>query len=113
MTTTAKQPIVYQGSGSAVDNYLKPVPEGKPKEKEVKWGAFKKDNPKHKLILSMLYQANWTTFINVREVPDMERFGDWLKTKAPVQKPLNDQEPAELEKTITAFEGVIKSIFRK
>lgn len=109
MTTTAKQPISYSGTGSAIDNYLSAKPEGKPKEKKVNWAGFKKNNPKHTVILSLLYQANWTTHINVREVPDMERFGDWLQTsKAPVQKPLTKQSDIELEKTIKAFKSVAK-----
>ena len=110
--TKPKQPIVYSGEGSAIDNYLSPKPEAKPKEKKVNWKAFKKDNPKHKVILSLLYQANWTTHIIVREVPYMERFGNWLQTKAPVKKPLTAQDDIELEKTIKAFKGVIKSIYK-
>lgn len=77
-----------------------------------KFEVFDKDNPKHRVILSLLYQANWTTFVNVKEVPDMERFANWLQTKAPIQKPLKEQSPEELEKTIKAFKGVIKSIYK-
>lgn len=83
----------------------------KPKVKD-KWEVFDNSNPKHKVILSLLYQANWTTFVNVKEVPDMERFANWLQSKAPVVKPLKEQTDLELEKTIKAFKGVIKTIYK-
>ena len=94
--------ILKQQTGSPL------APEGGNEE----WGTFKNDNPKHKAILSLLYQANWTRMNGTREIPDMERFGDWLKLKAPVKKPLPTQDNVELEKTIKALKGVVKSTYK-
>src|SRR5690554_1461921 len=78
-----------------------------------KWANFNKTNPKHKVILSLLYQAQWTTNYNGREVPDLDRFSEWLQDKAPVKKPLMKQEPKELEKTIYALTQIVKGIWKK
>jgi hypothetical protein len=48
----------------------------------------------------------------LREIPDMSRFAKWIKEKAPVKKPLPAQDDAELEKTIKALKGVVKSTYK-
>ena len=74
--------------------------------------VFDNGNQKHKVILSLLYQANWTVMDGLREIPDMSRFAKWIKEKAPVKKPLPAQDDAELEKTIKALKGVVKSTYK-
>lgn len=77
------------------------------------WGAFDKDNPKHRVILSLLYQAQWTTNYKGREVPDLNRFSKWLQSdKAPSRKPLKKQDPKEVEKTIYALTQIVKGIWK-
>ena len=73
------------------------------------WGRFNKNSAKHKLILSLLYQIEFTKTIKGKEVPDIDRFGDWLKSNAPVKKPLLDMNNLEQEKTIKALKGIFKS----
>ena len=79
-----------------------------------KWGAFDKKHPKHRVILSLLYQAQWTEPSDkYGEIPDTERFGEWLRSdKSPVKKPLKDMEDTELEKVIKAFSGIVKSRYK-
>lgn len=84
------------------------------KRNKENWGAFEKENPKHKIILSQLYTAGWTKpHTRHIEVPDIERLSDFLKSnKSPVNKPLKDMNLQELEKIIKAFKGIIKSIHK-
>ena len=74
--------------------------------------VFDRNNPKHKYILAMLYTANWTIMDGTRELPDMGRLAKFLKEKAPVKKTLPEQDNVELEKTIKALKGVIKSTYK-
>lgn len=69
------------------------------------WAKFDKSNPKHKLILSLMYQANWTS----GNLPDMSRLDSFLKSdKSPVKKPLMNMDDQELEKVIKALKGIVK-----
>ena len=114
MTETAKKPFVYEGSGSAIDAYLKPQKENAPVQNE-NWGKFKKDNKQHLTILSILRQAQWTvTKPNYGEVADLERFSNWLKSdKSPVKKPLLKMTPDEVSKVIVAIGGIVSSKYKK
>lgn len=78
------------------------------------WAKFDKNNSKHKAILSMMYQINWTTMDKGKEVPDLERLSNWLKSeKCPVSKPLLKMDNAtELPKVITAFSGIVESKYK-
>lgn len=73
------------------------------------WGSFNMHDQKHKYILSLLHQLGWTTTnSSMRLIPDIERFGKWLESdKAPVRKPLLQQKPASLSKTIYALEQMV------
>ncbi len=76
----------------------------------IKWGLFDKTNSQHRLILSLCRQAGWTT-CNPKygEVADLARLQGFLKSaKSPVKKPLKQQTPEELSKTIKALEGVVE-----
>lgn len=69
------------------------------------WAKFDKSNPKHKLILSLMYQANWTS----GNLPDMSRLESFLKSdKSPVKKPLKSMSSEEVEKIIVALKGIVK-----
>jgi len=78
------------------------------------WATFDKSNQKHRVILSCMYQAQWTVPSDkYGEIPDMERLSNFLKSdRSPVKKPLKDMQPFELEKVIAALNGIIKSIHK-
>lgn len=87
--------------------------QGDKPHKGEKWAKFDKTNPKHKAILSLLYQAQWVTNYKGKEVPDLDRFSAWLQSdKAPVREPLHKQTNPELSKTIKALEGIVKSVWK-
>ncbi|WP_264522168.1 hypothetical protein [Flavobacterium sp. N1994] len=114
-TTTKRQPIAYNGSGSAIDNYMKPQPEQV--QKVENWASFTKLKPdpkKRKVLFSLLHQAQWTKpNAKYGEVPNLERLSDFLKSdKSPVQKKLIDMEIVEMEKIIKAFKGIVKSTWK-
>lgn len=88
------------------------IQQGDKPHKGEKWANFDKNNPKHRVILSLLYQANWTTYFKGREVPDLDRLSHWLQTKAPVKKALKKQDLKELEKTIYALTQIVKGIWK-
>ncbi len=101
------KPFVYEGSGSAIDNYnsAKPV---KAPIKEENWGLFDKNNQQHKTVLSLLRQIHWTVPHDRHgEVADLGRLSDFLKSdKSPVKKPLIKMEPKEVSKIIAALESM-------
>lgn len=78
------------------------------------WATFDKSNQKHRVILSCMYQAQWTVPSDkYGEIPDIERLSNFLKSdRSPVKKPLKDMQPFELEKVIAALNGIIKSIHK-
>lgn len=78
------------------------------------WAVFEKDNPKHKLILSLLRQANWTEpHPKYGEVADLKRLDVFLKSdKSPVKKPLKGMSDIETEKVIKALKGIVKSRYK-
>lgn len=78
------------------------------------WGFFDRKNAQHKQIQSLLHQVKWT-MPNTKwgRVPDLTRFGSWLQSdKSPVQKPLKKMSPAECSKTISALNGILKSMYK-
>ena len=87
--------------------------QGDKAHKGEKWAHFDKTNPKHRAILSLLYQAQWITYYKGKEVPDLDKFSTWLQSdKAPVRKALKKQTPQELSKTIKALEGIVKHVWK-
>lgn len=73
------------------------------------WGFFKKGNKQHSKILNILHDLNWLTQYEGKTIPDLERLGGWLQSyRAPIQKPLMQQNPTELTKTINALTGILK-----
>ena len=112
-----KSPYLFDGQGSAIDDYLKPkAPEvecGRTHSKS-NWGLFDKNNQQHKTILSLLRQAQWVVPNNKHgEVPDINRLSEFLKSnRSPVNKPLKQMEPEEVSKIIEAFKGIVKSLYK-
>ena len=78
------------------------------------WAVFDKTNPKHKVILSLLYQMQWVKPSDKwGEVPDLDRLSYFLQSeKSPVKKKLKDMEPLELEKLIKALNGIVKHRYK-
>jgi hypothetical protein len=78
------------------------------------WAVFDKSNPKHKVILSLLYQMQWVKPSEKwGEVPDLDRLSDFLQSdKSPVKKKLKDMDVLELEKLIKSLSGIVKSKFK-
>lgn len=108
-----KEPIIYSGSGSAIDNYFAPKPVAtQPTEN---WAKFDKKNARHMLILSLCRQAQWVTNTQrFGEVADLNRLSNFLKSeKSPVKKPLMKMNDDEIEKIITALSGVISHLYSK
>jgi hypothetical protein len=75
------------------------------------WAKFDKNNSKHRVVLSLCHQAQWT--INNEkygEIVDLERLSNFLKSNlSPVKKPLLQMDNiTELPKIIKAIEGIVK-----
>ena len=104
MVKTAKPPVIYTGSGSAIDNYNSPAPEN-----HDHWGLFDKDNNQHKAVLSQLRQMQWTVKSERwGEVADIERLSNFLQSdKSPVKKPLKKMEPKEVSKIIECLKSML------
>ena len=78
------------------------------------WAVFDNKNPKHKIVLSLLYQMQWVTPSQKHgEIPDLDRLSKFLQSeKSPVKKKLKDMETHEVEKLIVALRGIVKSRFK-
>lgn len=106
--TATKSPYIFEGSGSAIDDYQKPKANSQqPTAKN--YGLFDHKNPQHKRIMANLRTAN----IVVKserwgEVADMTGWFDrFLKSpKSPVKKPLKEMTDKEVSKIIVALDGV-------
>lgn len=112
--TATKSPYLFQGTGSAIDDYHNPKPANSPLPSEGvggrNYGLFNHKNPQHKRIMANLRTAN----IVVKserwgEVGDMLGwFNRFLKSdKSPVKKPLKEMTPEEVSKIIVALDGVV------
>ena len=117
---TATKAYVYEGQGSAIDDYnapkkqLQTIVQGGRCHSKSNWGLFDKENQQHKTILSLLRQAQWVVK-NEKwgEVPDINRLSEFLKSdKSPVNKPLKKMEPSEVSKIIEALKGIVKSKYK-
>jgi hypothetical protein len=115
MTTTPTKPILYEGEGSPIDHYNAKDKQAVAPKKE-NWGSFTKTKPtpaKRKVLFSRMYNAQWTTMVNGREMPDLARLSDFLQSdKSPVKKPLRKLDDLEIEKIITAFSGIVSHKFK-
>jgi len=103
ITQAQAKKIIMAQEGSTLVN--------QPKEN---WAVFNKNNQKHKVILSLLYQMQWVKPSEKwGEVPDLDRLSNFLQSeKSPVKKKLKDMEPSELEKLIKALNGIVKHRYK-
>ena len=117
---TATKAYVYEGQGSAIDDYnapkkqLQTIVQGGRTHSKSNWGLFDKNNQQHKTILSLLRLAQLVVK-NEKwgEVPDINRLSEFLKSdKSPVNKPLKKMEPLEVSKIIEALKGIVKSKYK-
>lgn len=78
------------------------------------WAVFNKNNPKHRVIMSLMRQAQWVKNHDRHgEVADMDRLDLFLKSSnAPVQKPLQEMNDKEVEKLIIALNGIVKHRYK-
>lgn len=118
--TATKSPYLFEGQGSAIDDYnapkkqLQTIVQGGRGHSKSNWGLFDKNNQQHKTILSLLRQAQWVVpHGKWGEVPDINRLSEFLKSnKSPINKALKDMEPEEVSKIIEAFKGIVKSMYK-
>ena len=103
ITQVQAKKVIMAQEGSTLVN--------QPKEN---WAVFDKTNPRHKVILSLLYQMQWVKPSEKwGEVPDLDRLSNFLQSeKSPVKKKLKDMEPLELEKLIKALNGIVKHRYK-
>ena len=66
-------------------------------------------------ILSLLMQMEWhyKSDVSNRYFADMVRFGNWLQTKAPIKKPLNEMTTNEVSTTIVVLEKMVDQYNKK
>ncbi len=78
------------------------------------WAVFDKANPKHKVILSLLYQMQWTKPSEKwGEVPDLNKLSNFLQSdKSPVKKKLKEMSDTEVQKIIKALNGIVKHRYK-
>lgn len=108
--TATKKPIVYSGTGSAIDNYNSSTPTN-----NENWGVFDLNNQQHKYIMALCRTRQWTKpSERWGTVADMDgAFSTFLKSpKSPVKKPLQDMTPKEVSKIIVALGGIVEHKFK-
>lgn len=80
------------------------------------WAVFDSNSQKHLYILSLLRQNGWIKMLpeTGKEVADMGRLSNWLKSKkSPVVKPLQNMNAEETSKIIVALENMVVSNAKK
>lgn len=82
------------------------------------WSYFQAENKQHMAILSRCIQYGWSKEHpkTGRQVADLGSLDTWLRGKStsgqsPVKKPLNEMQPAELSKVISALDKMILKKF--
>ena len=76
---------------------------------EANWAVFDKTNPKHKVILSLMYQMQWTKpSEKYGEIPDLNKLSNFLQSdKSPVKKKLTAMSDTEVQKIIIPLSAFI------
>lgn len=119
--TTTKKPYIYEGSGSAIEDYNRPqkqlqtIVQGGRGYSKTNWGLFHQNNQQHKYVRSLCIQAQWVVK-NEKwgEVADLEKLSEFLKSnKCPVNMPLKKMSPEEVSKVIIALEAIVSFIYKK
>ena len=85
-----------------------------PTTQKENWAAFDKNNPKHKVILSLCHQLQWTKpSVKWGEVPDLDKLSNFLQSdRSPVKKKLLQMTDLEIQKIIKALNGIIKHTYK-
>lgn len=117
---TATKARVYEGQGSAIDDYMKPkeqlqtIVQGGRGHSKSNWGLFDKNNQQHKTLLSQLRTLQWVVPDEKwGEVADLSRLSDFLKSdKSPVNKPLKKMETDEVSKIIECFKSMVRKMYK-
>ncbi|GGA84504.1 hypothetical protein GCM10008015_26620 [Flavobacterium palustre] len=109
MTATKSKPYIYEGGGSAIEDYNKPKTHNPQPTTAKNWAAFDKSNRQHMGVMGQLRTLQWTVpHPRHGEVADLARLSDFLKSdKSPVKKPLKDMEPKELSKIIECLKSMV------
>tara|TARA_Y100001963_G_C6665966_1_gene392747 strand:+ start:113 stop:538 length:426 start_codon:yes stop_codon:yes gene_type:complete len=80
------------------------------------WAVFDSNSQRHRYILSLLMQNGWIKMLpeTGKEVADMGKLSNWLKSKkSPVVKPLQNMSAEETSKIIVALENMVVSNAKK
>lgn len=122
---TATKPRIYEGTGSATEEYFKPKAQntncppldGCPPAAGgvvLNWAIFDKTNKQHLTLLSQLRILQWTVPSEKwGEVADLPRLSAFLKSpESPVKKPLKEMQPAEVSKIIECFKSMIRKKYK-
>lgn len=117
---TATKPRIYEGTGSAIDDYnapkkeLQTIVQGGRSHSKSNWGLFDKNNQQHKTLLSQLRTLQWVVPNDKwGEVPDLNRLSEFLKSdKSPVNKPLKDMDAKEVSKIIECFKSMVTKKYK-
>lgn len=82
---------------------------GKREQRTDNWGMFDKSNSKHRYVLSLLRQLGMVKEVKGRDVADIDKLSEWLKSnRSPVQKPLKKMSALEVSKVIGALESIVQ-----
>lgn len=114
MTATKSKPYIYEGTGSAIEDYYKPRTQNPQPTTPKNWAAFDKNNRQHLGVMAQLRTLQWTVPHGRHgEVADLNRLSDFLKSdKSPVRKPLKDMEPDEVSKIIECFKSMVRKKYK-
>jgi hypothetical protein len=111
-----KSPYLFEGQGSAIDDYMKPKQQLQNivKGQTGNWALFDKNNQQHKGLLSQLRTLGWVVKSDKwGEVADLNRLSDFLKSdKSPVKMPLKKMTPEEVSKIIECFKSMVKKKYK-
>lgn len=116
MTATKTKPYIYEGTGSAIEDYNKPRTDNSKltTDNSKNWAAFDKTNRQHMGIMAQLRTLQWTVeHPRHGEVADLNRLSDFLKSdKSPVKKPLKDMSQPELSKIIECLKSMVRKKYK-
>jgi predicted RNA-binding protein with PUA-like domain len=110
---TATKSYIYEGTGSATEDYFKPKAESQ-EPTATNWAIFDKTNKQHLTLLSQLRTLQWTVPSEKwGEVADLPRLSAFLKSpESPVKKPLKEMESLEVSKIIECFKSMIRKKYK-
>lgn len=72
------------------------------------YARFEKGNKQHMALLSLCYDASWTTEVKDRLVPDLNKLGRWISVRGHLAgQPLAAYKGKDMSKLIYQFEKTI------